>query len=172
MKTTFLLLLLLLPTIGLHLSAQNPATEPDARIARDTFDPDRHALGRLRAGSVELLVDARVLLRSIQVLLPEMERVETIEKQRIGEADFLVFAGWFNGAVYRRNLLAVRLKTDREGFVFADAYFKICTAREEAVCSDCVLTSAGCRCWSSEDDYCRSAAGSFQVFSKISTIIK
>jgi hypothetical protein len=136
----------------------------DPRIARDTFDPARHALCRQRAGGLELLVDTRVLVDGLRLRLPELGNVESIEKQGIGEAQFLVFSGWRNGGQYRRMLVAVRLRIDDDGYGFADRFFKVCIAREDAVCSDCILTVAGCRCWANEQAFCGNNVGDDMIF--------
>jgi hypothetical protein len=164
-----MLLLLLLAAVRPTMFAQ-PAHGGEFRLARDTFDPARHALARMRAGALELLVDQPVLLRSLQVRLKSLGALESVGRQQIGDAHFLVMHGWVSGGQYRRYLVAVRLREDADGYLFAEPYFDICMARDDAICSDCILTAAGCQCWANADAFCGNAVGNEMIFSKISIV--
>jgi hypothetical protein len=145
MRTIFLQFLAGASLLLIALPAQaQTSLRAQAVMARDTFDPATHALGRRIDGRIELLASEYVLGKALRRAFPELGAMEKMEKRQANGQDYLVFTLLPKTGEPGRYFVGIVLQTDPDGYVFASPQAIFCDGRQTG-CNDCQAVE-GCPC--------------------------
>lgn len=138
---------LLLFNLNGSINAQttNPTEPPNNPAEADQFfDPQRDPIGVVQGdGSFLLIVSEAVLTRSLKSFMPQIGIIQKVVKQKIRGQEHIVFECRNINEPDKSLFVAIQLKKDEAGNVFADKQYNICSGNP---CGDCKFTTGGCIC--------------------------
>ena len=121
-----------------------PETTAGTQLQTKYFDPEQDPIGVQTAnGGWQLTVHDSVLIRSLRLAVPGVGPVQSIKKQKIRDQEHLVFEARRAEAPDKAFYIAILLKFDPDGRVFAGRQYHTCSGDP---CSWCVIRDNGCFC--------------------------
>ncbi|MEI6411445.1 MAG: hypothetical protein WCR52_18800 [Bacteroidota bacterium] len=143
----FVFMSLLLFSLCNNAQAQTTNTAVSSIKITDSdqyFDPERDPIGLVQSdGSFLLTVSEAVLTRSLKTFMPQIGIVQKVVKQKIRGAEHIVFECRNINEPEKSLFVAIQLKKDEFGKMFADRQYNICSGNP---CGDCKFTAGGCIC--------------------------
>jgi hypothetical protein len=141
----FIFGILLFQTFALFSQTkENNVTNPATTVAVRTFDPSKDAIGQRLSNDLWVLkISELTLVNAAKSALSTIKNVQSIQKERIGDKNYLVLDCLLN--TDQSVHLIIPLRQEFDGKVFVEQNFVVCNGNG---CSGC--SGAKCSCGSSE----------------------